>query len=487
MNTIRRKNYYIIVINIIMTIISPLLSLYIAYNTYKVQGYELLYLLPIIFGLCFIVLLSRPLIMGNSIFLWTFTLFAFLRYLALPFFITIQNYFFIGYAYISPRPLSIKKGIILMLYEIILSSVFIRLLYKKFLCKPENSEQNEITINKFLPKSKFIYSVFIGFSIIILISNPDILKGISFFNNFNRFSSEDSSLLTSLNVQFVMLAKLLLYFIIVAKLHEKYIETKKTKYLLWTYIVSILNIGIFVGVNRKRILLNVVSSIFTVNYLYPKHKRKTTIIMFIIAIVIFLQLTSFRFYTNTDRNLFSNIAGTLQVYLSGPYNMAIAVETSELYKNEISILNILYDLGRPFYGIGQILKKFDLYISTEYFNGRLSMGGPLRSDQIMPITGQGMLHFGPILSPLYLILSIILGLFSDKKLKDASSLEEKYILCLISTMFGQAMGVNFIIITNIVTFNGVLFYIFYFLNSKITIKKHITYNKRMVDEKPVYK
>lgn len=473
------KKINLIVINIIIIIISSIISLYILFDINKAQGYEQLYLLPIVFGLCFTILISKPLITGNSIFIWTFTIFALLRYLALPYYMVKQN-FYRGYAYIPPLPSSVQKGIFLMLYEIIISSILIRLLYKRFLLNYESISQKIMIRNKFLIKNKFIYTLFIIITIIILVVNPQIVNGISFLTKFNRVTFNNKSIILSLSIQFVMLAKLFIYFIIVEKLYIKYSKSAKLRYLLFTYLFAILNIGIFIGINRKLILMNAISSLYIINKLYPKHKKMTSVIIFSVGIFIFLQLTIFRLYGSS--NLFGNIAGTLQVYLSGPYNMALAIETSELYKNDISLFNIVYDLGRPFYGLGQFFKKFDAYTSTDYFNARLSIGGYPRSDQIMPISGQGLLHFGYPFSPLYLVLSIILGLYTEKKLRGTSSIEKKYILCLICIMFGQAMGVNFVIITNVVTYQGLLFYIIYIVNAKISTRKYSNSNFA-IDEK----
>lgn len=463
-----KRNSDLFIINFIIILTSVLSSLYIAYDVNIVQGYELLYLLPLVFGICFVFLLSKPLIVSKSIFLWTFMMFAILRYLALPTLMVYQRYY-TGYAYYPPHSSSIQKGIFLMVYEVIISSILIRSIYKKYLCSPDIFLEEDTKKNKYSIKNKIVYLAFIFFVIFILIIQPQILKEISFFSNFNRISAEQGNISTSLGIQFFMLGKLLFYFLIIDKLHYKYLKSKKRRYIWLTYIVSFLNIGIFVGTNRKRILMNAIASIFTINYLYPKQKKKSSIIMLLLAFIIFFQLTVFRFYSNTDRKPFDNMAGTLQVYLSGPYNMALAVETREEYKEDISGFNVIYDIARPFYGIGQFFKRFDTYSSTEYFNKRLSIGGPLRSDQIMPMTGQGLLHFGFILSPIYLILSILLGFYTERKLSETKSFEKLYILVLICTMLGQMMGVNFIIIINFITYQGVLFYLVYWLNSKIKV------------------
>ena len=115
MQIMTKNFFYVFILNLIVAIVSTLSGLYIALNDNVAWGYELLYLLPLVFGLCFILLLSKPLLTSRSIFLWTFIIFAILRYLALPVLMINQNYF-TGFAYYSPHPSSVNKGILLMLY-----------------------------------------------------------------------------------------------------------------------------------------------------------------------------------------------------------------------------------------------------------------------------------------------------------------------------------------------------------------------------------
>ena len=67
---ISRNKLYTYLINLGVVISSLVAGIYIISNENIVQGYELLYLLPFIFGVCFVVFISKPLIIDKSIFLW---------------------------------------------------------------------------------------------------------------------------------------------------------------------------------------------------------------------------------------------------------------------------------------------------------------------------------------------------------------------------------------------------------------------------------
>src|SRR5699024_1314915 len=68
----------------------------------------------------------------------------------------------------------------------------------------------------------YIYKIFILLTIILVIVKPNSLQGISFFTIFNRADSAQSSSFTLLVRQFIMLSKMLLYFMIIKKNYRKY-------------------------------------------------------------------------------------------------------------------------------------------------------------------------------------------------------------------------------------------------------------------------
>lgn len=455
--------YHLIIFVVIA--VAAVSGLYIAYSPGIASGYELLFLLPLCFGLCFFLGLSRPLLTGKSIFLWTFMIFAFVRYVVLPVSMVWQSYY-TGYAYAAPDPLSIRKGILLMIYELLVSTIAICLWYRKHLFPTVDY----LAQNQRLLKNKSVYLFFILLSGLMLLANPIALNSISFLTDFRR-GGGDGSLLTSISVHSAILAKILLYFIFMDILHWRYLKTQKTIYYILSIIVSALNIVIFVGTNRKRVLMHAISTVLALRVTYPKWKKTSSGIIFALVLLLVFQLTVFRFYTNSRNSIFENLAGTLQVYFSGPYNMAIAIEVAEDYSSPVSSFNILYDFGRPFVGVGYFFKRYDSLTSTEYFNRRLSIGGILRSDQIMPISGQGLLHFGMVFAPAYLVLCIYLGLFMERKLRRTENFEKKYILTLFCLMLGQAMGVNLVIIINVLSLEGVMFYFLHYLNNRVSLKK----------------
>ena len=151
--------------------------------------------------------------------------------------------------------------------------------------------------------------------------------------------------------------------------------------------------------------------------------------------------------------------------------MALAVETKEMNSN-IDIAYRMNDYLRPFLGIGSIFKKYKIPTSTDLFNERVSLGGPKRGDQIMPISGQGLLHFGFYFFYIYIILILIIGFRLDNKpIESMESIESVYLNSLLAMILGQFQGINIVIIINHMTFTLIPIYLLNKLNNKIVLKK----------------
>ncbi len=477
-----RNNLNVLLSTLLVMVMSVIIGSYIAYESTIPEGYELLFLLPFSFGICFALFLAKTLVTKGSVFLWTFTVFAGVRYLVLPVLMVVQG-MFSGYAYVPPQPDSIRTGLLLMVYELVVSSVVIKILFSKRTDAFQRLQSDTVSVD--CSDGNLVYWLFIALSLFMLVLKPSALWRLSFFTDFSygRTAGESRGFIELLTTHFLILSKLLLFFIVIKKCRVLYNKTRRNIYVIFSLIMSIFNIGIFVGINRKQIVMNAISSLNVLRIAFPKKRRMITILILALAFVIVFQLTAFRFSATTAQaisKLLNRLGAMLQVYFSGPYNMALAVETRLMFSDSISFKNYLYDLGRPFFGIGYFLKQTDMLISTDYFNHRVSVGGLLRSDQIIPITGQGLLHFGYVLSPAYLVIAIILGFYFEKKLKEELDFEKQYMYCLFCVMLGQAMGVNMIIITNVMTFQGVMFLVIHSVNKRVSVSRKS--NRKMVNQ-----
>lgn len=157
----------------------------------------------------------------------------------------------------------------------------------------------------------------------------------------------------------------------------------------------------------------------------------------------------------------------LQVYLGGPYNVAIAVDTKESYPEAGKAEVLFFDIFRPMIGVNFLVKNMDIKYSNIYFNHRI-----FKSDnrsQIIPMVGQSNLFFGALLSPLLSVLFILLAYTLNKFVNKSSNVLVYYFFVLSVARMGFLMGQNTMNMINDLSFNIFLFLIIYWLNNKIRL------------------
>ena len=207
-------------------------------------------------------------------------------------------------------------------------------------------------------------------TVIVTILNPSILKSISVLGFEGRLESH-SIIDKSIN-QVLIISKILLFFIIIKAL--KYKNNNKNN-ILGSYIISILNIIIYKGGNKKSVLMTGLASMNVLNKYYKDKIKITILVLFSTTVLTFGVINAYRSVNNSETFKLPELdAHRIQIYFSGPYNMALAVETKEMNSN-IDIAYRMNDYLRPFLGIGSILRNIK-YQLTDLFNERVSLGGP---------------------------------------------------------------------------------------------------------------
>lgn len=454
-------------IKFIIGIISILVVYYIIANNIGL-GYEKLYILPLLFFIYNILGADYKRILGGGyLFQKTLYIYTFIRYLILPYSIVKESIYYYGYAKVAPSLDSFRVGINIMIIELLVIIIVSNLFKNKAKGKIKRIKYYDNLIEKQTINNNVVYLMFIGLTVIVTILNPSILKSISVLGFEGRLESH-SIIDKSIN-QVLIISKILLFFIIIKAL--KYKNNNKNN-ILGSYIISILNIIIYKGRNKKSVLMTGLASMNVLNKYYKDKIKITILVLFSTTVLTFGVINAYRSVNNSETFKLPELdAHRIQIYFSGPYNMALAVETKEMNSN-IDIAYRMNDYLRPFLGIGSIFKKYKIPTSTDLFNERVSLGGPKRGDQIMPISGQGLLHFGFYFFYIYIILILIIGFRLDNKpIESMESIESVYLNSLLAMILGQFQGINIVIIINHMTFTLIPIYLLNKLNNKIVLKK----------------
>lgn len=467
---VRNKNmtFFKYVVNCFMIILCVFSTLYIL--EYNIDHrYKYMFILPITFCICYIGVFAK-LIFSNKIRLFYLTFFGigFFRYVLLPIGITyIGGYN--GRSRVSPSNDSFIIAHFLMWYELVIAAITIFILEKR--------NSNKVMINKeksiIYPKNHFIYLIFILVSTGFVVIFPDILKNFNFFIPKSGADSYflDTSVIEQSLTLMVTVSKQLLFVIFMGIFKKKHNKTKSKRWIILSITVVLLNCGIYSGLNRSDFVMLCIASFYLFVVLYPQYKKKIIFIVAMLFIIILPVMAQVRGHkTLVEGNgIIYNLVDNMQIYLGGPYNVAMAVDTANFFPEGRNFANLLNDIFRGMLGFNLIFKLLPLNTSTQFFNYRIYFSG--HSTQIIPVIGQGYFYMGIVLAPLLLIGFIVLANYLAKKQEVMRNIEFIYFFTISITRIGFIMGQNAQIQLNDLSFSLFIPVILYYLNKKIVFKK----------------
>ena len=459
----------VILFTYIFSIISTIL---IALNINDYE-YRMLWLLPLSYLVFFSFFFYKVIKKNNHIFLYTFWAISFLRYVILPLFIVLGVYYS-GRSSNPPATGSIESAIFLMSYELLISYLFIYFLYifkeRIYLSKDIFISSNKKKDIQF-SKTNFIYVIFFVIVIVLIIISPNSIRNVNFLvpnESFERsFSAE--GFLYAISVYGILIAKNLVFLMIMVFLRKKNNNKRNFLWIALALLFVIINTSIYYGASRSDIIINGIVSIMTFFICFPKLKKLPLLIFFIFFISIIVSgVSSVRQIDYSKYVDFHHYADLLSIYLGGPYNVAMALETPIYFPEVSSFTVFFYDMFRPIIGIGYFLKNLPYHYSVYYFNYRIFSGS--YNSQILPMIGQGYIFFGYIFSPIFSIFFIWIAYKLSKNIEKSNNLELTYFFSLVCVRLGFMMGQSGINQLNSLSLNLVLFILLYWTNKYFRIK-----------------
>ncbi|MDT0112234.1 hypothetical protein QJV45_17335 [Listeria booriae] len=433
-------------------------------------GYELLPFLPLLFLFAASFVFVRSIVYDFKMFNLVFTGLAFMRYVVLPFFIVYASYYG-GRSPVPPTAHSYDLALKLMLYELVVVTVVIVIFDA---IRKKQKQQNPLS-EKALTRSPsiFFYILFamIGFLGIFLV--PGALNSISFLVPTDRVVGvlQTLSLPSYFALYMFMIAKQIVALLIIWFCCEKYKSLGQIYYVYVAVGVMVLNIGIFAGTNRTDIILCTITSLFVFKKLFPSHFKKAAILIVSVVTFVVILIASVRQIVSVsgDASQLIDFTDTMQVYLGGPYNVAMAIEMKSMFPEASHLSVLFYDIFRPMIGVNIFIKDLPIDFSVLYFNERYFFKDNV--SQILPMIGQGNLYFGYIFAPVITVSFVALAYFFQFQIERVGNLELVYFLTISTARLGFLMGQNTMNLVNDISYNLVLFLLIYFLNQKIIYKR----------------
>ena len=441
------KKFFNFVI-IITTLISIVTCLYVALDTNKVEsGYELIWLQPLVFAMVYLLIL-RPIIKMNKFKITVFSviILAWLRFILIPFFSVVSDVYN-GIQYLIVSPESTQLAILISVYELFISSLFLYILSNLDFSQTGaklSSPPLELT------GKKSIYALFIALAFILYLSVGRKLYIIDLF-----VISADTTGSNIESTSFVLLSQIfkcgMVFFFVwfTSYCQQRHEKTGNIAYVYYPIIVAIVNVGIIVGERRTEQVYTAFAVMFILTAAFKQHSRKIIISISAAAGTILLFMSIYKHFGAYYYGSYANalqastinleeITKILQSYFFGTQNIASAIEFKQVA--DLNLLNMIYDFGRSTFGFSFLLKG-RMFMTTEYFNTYI-YGFSKANGHVISGVGYGYMYLGALLSPLIACLNIFFAVQLEKWFYRTTSYELKYIVGYMLARFVTNVYVN---------------------------------------------
>ena len=207
-----------------------------------------------------------------------------------------------------------------------------------------------------------------------------------------EFSAFESNNIKQILILLFNTAKAFLFLLVLKKV---YLKPKKTIFdVLLVLFFCVLNVFIYTGTNRIQLIISFISSIYLILLVFPKLKKFLIISSLISFAIILPAISSFRQaeLVSSESTLY-DYSQLLNAYLGGVDNVAISVETADVFPQYRSITNFFYDMFRGVLGFNVILKNNHTNVMESDLYNFVYFGHGDNASQIVPIVGQGYFYF----------------------------------------------------------------------------------------------
>ncbi len=429
------------------------------------RGYWICAAFPVCFALCFALFLWRPFFENKTPFLVTVCVMQFMRFVILSM-ATLWAFdrhpddgSLFGPNWYSNDLLTTAGW--LMLAELFVTSIVIAIFARR-----NRMQTKTKTKTLTLTYRSSVYVGMVLLSILLVWAVPSIRSGISFLFSFHPSENEETlSTVQLLLREFLVTSKYFLLFaavrFYVSSLDERGIGRRPSKTALFVLLlVSLVVIGLRIGINRKRIIADAVACVLLIGQLFPHYRKRLLLFFGAAGLGLVVSTSVFRGATSSFETFFGDLFApvSLQSYLCGQYNVASALMTKEQFGEEIDLTTFLYTSARSSFGLGTFVKQFQLPTLSYYYNQIVSLGYDYLSEsQIIPLVGEGAIYFPLFIAPFFSACFVWMGVWVDRMVLRAKRLEYRFLAMILAVYFGQALCLASNIIINNVTFKLAVF------------------------------
>ena len=471
-----KKNSYLIFL-LITSIASILLTIYFNNS----ESYRFIFILPLSYMLIAPVLLNyfhvkKYYHYGVIYYFSQITIY--LRYVITPISIIFSQYnrIWIGKNGSGwgpdPQNSSINYAIILMVLELFF--IYIAQ-YLGFLF---SSKKNRIHIKneeyEFLKNKDVLFVFIIATFLFLIVVSPQIFSISSMFildedYSKNAITFQFEGLVTLLFFAFKIAVLLWIY----SMLYKKYKRNHSLKYIVGSFIMLIIFLGINTSTSRWNLLFPAIASISIFFILYPKVPKSFIAGVSVILVISIISISMYKFrWTIFNSNspiqdIFSVLLSQFQDYFSGPRLIAQTIEMNNFLGDNITASTLVNDIFGNVPGMANLINQNDRINSYfNYYNFGYWGHRPL----IIPMLGEGMIRF-PIFPFIFTAICEYLVIIFDNKAQNTNVVEYKFIYMYMGFFIGMCVGFNTQIIWGHVFSLFLPCMLLFFVNRKFVFRK----------------
>lgn len=389
----------------------------------------LLALIPFFYGICFLKLLPKNMVMGAG--LCMMLIVTFLRYVVYP--------LLFSYDRVNVNLMKYyDSSIALTLFEMIF--ILLNRYYDFRKWKMFNAELKMDKINPFVPIILLIYTIGVYFFIPMVFANKHFILNAEEINIGNDMVERSIPGFISMPVSW---GNVLIVLFVFSVFYHRYIKYHSKIYFYLSIMAMMYPCLFYTGHSRLSLLMPLVGSMFMLVKVYRDKSKKVIKLIGLYGVLAILVLSWFKFNTDSVTSAefeMSSNASSINAYFGGLKNMMIGLRAYDSfgYSFEVFINDIFRNaMGISSFFVDNINNSVYLFNNSAYSDYSF-----MSEDQICPTIIEGALCFGMLFCFIPTLLMVKAISWLDKQWYKTSSLEFAYLFATIATLEGWCIPGN---------------------------------------------
>lgn len=362
--------------------------------------------------------------------LYSFVALVWLRFTLMPVLITF--YTIKGIDYITLDTFTIRDGIFYMVYELLFISILVYLL--------NVYSVRRVKLTKVKPKmhgSVYLYLFIIFFVAAVFVIYPNSSNLVGFFYiKSNDIGTRAGDVVDSIDLLVRQLFILGMSLIFIISLNRRNFAV--------SLFLGMLLICFIVGERRSAQIYSAFSAFILLSAVYPDRIKAVALSVAIPATSVILVMSIYKFLNvflydsyldalgDSSSASSLNLSQLFQMYFFGPQNLAKSFDFA--YDSGLGFSNFSFDFLRSIFIVNQLVRG-DGVLTSEYFNHYVYGNTSISTGQVLSSGGYGAVFVGVAFAPIFTFLNVFLAYLSEIIMRNATSLEVKYLFSIITIRF----------------------------------------------------